>query len=197
MLAYSDQRLVAPDGKVIADTYWTERRNNYTNFASMLITNTVTGAASLMRRELLEYALPFPPAPGSAYHDHWLGLTALATGEIAYVDLPLYDYVQHADAARRARRARTCTRRSAANGSPRFVVGSEPKLGWRAIYFFECCRLILMATVLLLRCSQRLTPEKRRVLKRLLRIETLSTCGAMVACPPRPVGCWVQRDPRG
>ena len=48
---------------MIAETYWSGRRNNHTNFASMLIANTVTGAASLFTREMLEYALPFPEAP--------------------------------------------------------------------------------------------------------------------------------------
>ena len=33
--------------------------------------------------------------PGVPYHDHWLALVALAGGDLAYVDRPLYDYVQH------------------------------------------------------------------------------------------------------
>ena len=67
--------------------------------ASLLIANTVTGAASLFRREVGELALPFPQPPGTQYHDHWVALVAMACGEIAYVDRPLYDYVQHGDAA--------------------------------------------------------------------------------------------------
>ena len=50
-LVYSDARIVSPDGSVVRPSYWTERRNNYTNFASLLIANSVTGAASLFRRE--------------------------------------------------------------------------------------------------------------------------------------------------
>ena len=98
-LVYSDQRLVDPDGRVLADTYWTGRRNNHTNLASLLIANTITGAASLFRRDLLSLALPFPETPGTQYHDQWLGLVALSTGRINYVDRPLYDYVQHGAAA--------------------------------------------------------------------------------------------------
>jgi glycosyltransferase involved in cell wall biosynthesis len=98
-LAYSDQRLVDPQGRVLADTYWTRRRNNHTNLLSLLVANTVTGAASLIRREIVELALPFPDTPGEQYHDHWLALMALANGSIAYVDRPLYDYVQHREAA--------------------------------------------------------------------------------------------------
>ncbi len=43
-------------------------------------------------------ALPFPPLLAKAFHDHWLAVVALARGEIAYLDEPLYDYVQHGDA---------------------------------------------------------------------------------------------------
>ena len=64
MLAYSDQRLVTPDGRLLRETMWEGRRNNHTNLASMLIANTITGAASLFRRELAELALPFPVMPG-------------------------------------------------------------------------------------------------------------------------------------
>ena len=95
-LVYSDQRLVDRSGRVLRETLWKGRRNNHTNLASLLVANTITGAATLFRRELAELALPFPEAPGWQFHDHWLGLVALASGEVAYVDRPLYDYVQHA-----------------------------------------------------------------------------------------------------
>ena len=40
-----------------------------------------------------------PAAPRARpFHDHWLAVVAMARGEIAYVDEPLYDYVQHHDA---------------------------------------------------------------------------------------------------
>jgi len=35
------------DGEVISDTYWSFRQNNHTDFASLVLANTVTGAASL------------------------------------------------------------------------------------------------------------------------------------------------------
>ena len=77
---------------------WEGRRNEHANIASLLVANTITGAASLFRREVADLALPFPEAPGWLFHDHWLGLVALATGDVAYVDRPLYDYVQHGEA---------------------------------------------------------------------------------------------------
>ena len=98
MLVYSDARLVTPQGELVSDSYWTNRRNNHTNYASLLMANSVTGAASLFRRDLLDDALPFPPPHYKAFHDHWLAVVAMSLGEIAYIEDPLYDYVQHGTA---------------------------------------------------------------------------------------------------
>ena len=38
-LVYSDQRLVTSDGRVLRETLWKGRRNNHTNFASLVIAN--------------------------------------------------------------------------------------------------------------------------------------------------------------
>jgi len=97
MLAYSDMRIVDDEGKLISNTFWSSRRNNWNDISLMLLANTVTGAASLFRRELLRVALPFPEGNGDRYHDHVLACFALATGRIAYLDKPLYDYRQHQD----------------------------------------------------------------------------------------------------
>ena len=51
---YSDARIVDEDGELLAETYWQERRNNHDDIASVLMANSVTGAASLFRRELLD-----------------------------------------------------------------------------------------------------------------------------------------------
>ena len=175
-LIYSDQRLIDPDGGVLADTYWTVRRNNHSSLASLLVANTVTGAASLMRREVLHAALPFPRPPGTQYHDQWLALVALAGGRVGYVDRPLYDYVQHAGAAlgheaanaveslrERADRALTTARRGEWR---RFVVG------WRSAYFFAYCRLRLLAEVLELRLGEKMDRRSRRMLRRFVRAES-------------------------
>ena len=50
------------DGEVLSETFWSCAANGWDDIASMAIINTVTGAASLFRRELLDLALPFPPA---------------------------------------------------------------------------------------------------------------------------------------
>ena len=171
-LVYSDQRIVDPDGGVIASSYWSERENTYDDLASLLVTNTVTGAASLFRRDLLETAMPFPQPPGEQYHDHWLALVALASGRIAYVDRPLYDYVQHGGATLgHAAAARMPT--SLGQRMRRLLGGSagEAALGSRAGYFYGFRRLQLLAQVLLMRCGDRMDAKSRDSLRRLIRGE--------------------------
>ena len=95
-LVFSDARVVDAQGTVLSDTFWSTRRNNYTNLPALMVANTITGAASMFPASLLPELLPFPQPIGDAYHDQWIGLVALAKGRIGYVDRPLYDYVQHA-----------------------------------------------------------------------------------------------------
>jgi glycosyltransferase involved in cell wall biosynthesis len=171
-LVYSDQRVVDTGGRVVAEGYWTgQRRNNYTSLASLLIANTVTGAASLFRRELLDDALPFPEPPGDQFHDHWLGLVALSTGRIAYVDRPLYDYVQHESATLGHVAANVGVSRGAFVA--RLLRGQWRGLfsGWRAAYFLAYCRLRLLAEVLLMRAGGAMDRRSRRTLRRFTRSE--------------------------
>src|SRR3954454_19956942 len=74
LLAYCDVRVVRPDGTVLSDTYWTDRDNGWSAIGDLLATNVVTGAASLLRRAVLDVALPFPREVDGSYHDHWLAL---------------------------------------------------------------------------------------------------------------------------
>jgi glycosyltransferase involved in cell wall biosynthesis len=165
-LVYSDARVVSPAGELVSPSYWTERRNNYTNFASLLLANSVTGAASLFRRDLLDDALPFPPRlTPKAFHDHWLAIVALGRGEIAYVDEPLYEYVQHGGAVIGHGRANKRPRPIRTHLIERL---RNPTGGSRVVYYYEWQQQLLFAEVLRLRCWERMTPAKRRTLRRLL-----------------------------
>jgi hypothetical protein len=62
-------------------------------FDVLLRRNIVTGATTMLRRELLERARPFPAA---WVHDEWLAIVAAATGEVDLLEQPLVDYRQHA-----------------------------------------------------------------------------------------------------
>jgi glycosyltransferase involved in cell wall biosynthesis len=166
-LVYSDARIVDRGGALIADTYWGRRSNNHSDLLSLLVANAVTGAASLFRRDLLAYALPFPPAQFTHFHDHWIGLTALALGDIAYVDRPLYDYVQHGEASLGHAAANRITELRDRVGRLRRDPRERVRM-WRMHYFVDVARLMQFATILRLRCGARMSPAKRRVLDRFL-----------------------------
>ena len=173
-VAYSDARIVTPSGELLSETYWSQRRNNNSNFVSLLLANTVSGSAALFRREVVERALPFPYASGGLFHDHWLATVGLALGRIAYVDRPLYDYVQHDAALLGHERAQAW-----ANGARSLPVRlrhfrEDPGYfyeHWRTTYFQEYCRVSLMARLLLERCGPELSPQRRTALERLVRAE--------------------------
>ena len=183
-LVFSDMRLTAPDGAPISDTYWTRRVPNHDNYTSLLLGNSVTGAAALFRRDLLDRALPLPPRVGNLYHDHWLALIAASTGRIAYVDRPLYDYVQHPDAVIGHAGANVgvvggsvVQRLAALRGRPPGRLRAE----WRRIYFAEYCRIALTAAALEQRLGPALGAEPRRVLHWALRLDRSAPAAAWLA----------------
>ena len=61
-------------------------------FRALLRRNLVTGATTMIRRELLAVAAPFPEP---WVHDEWLAMVASATGQLDYLPEPLIDYRQH------------------------------------------------------------------------------------------------------
>jgi hypothetical protein len=169
VLAYSDQRVVTTDGTVLAPTFWASRTNYSTGLRRMLAGNTVTGAASMFRRDLLEGALPFPPMLRTSYHDHWLAVVALATGRIVYVDDVLSDYVQHGDQVLGHDAGTEARQVSGGSGSRR----AQAPLVRRAEdgYVNRVLLQRLFAVVLLLRFGDRLPPGQRRALQRVSTAE--------------------------
>lgn len=166
-LVYSDARVIDRDGTLSSDTYWVTRRHNHDLIEALLVTNSVTGAASLFSREVLDYALPFPPAQFAHFHDHWVALVALALGRIEFVDRPLYDYVQHGDATLGHATANWMpplrSRLRSVTRNPR-----ERVVAWRFHYFVDACRLMVWATIIRARCGERMDVGKQRALKRFL-----------------------------
>lgn len=61
-------------------------------FPLLLARNTVTGATTMLRRELLDVALPIP---AHWVHDEWLAILAAATRGHDVVERPLIDYRIH------------------------------------------------------------------------------------------------------
>jgi glycosyltransferase involved in cell wall biosynthesis len=170
-LAYSDMRIVDAGGEVISDTYWTRRRNNSADLLSLLIANTVSGAACMFRRELLPYALPFPALNAGAFHDRWIALVALALGELAYVDAPLLDYVQHGGAAIGHGRANRggMRRRDLRGWGDTLARLRSGELGrrWRSAYTDVYLRIAAEAAALEQRCGASMEPAKLRAVRRI------------------------------
>lgn len=168
-LAYSDLRRVDAAGRVREETLWRGRRNNRTNLASLVISNTIVGASCLFRRRVIERALPFPDGPGWDFHDHWLALVAMALGDVGYVDRPLYDYVQHPGAVL-GRVASSPEASAHADEALRARIGRWRGFldRWRAAYFRLYLQRELQAQVLLTRCAAELTRRKRRALQLLV-----------------------------
>jgi glycosyltransferase involved in cell wall biosynthesis len=167
-LVYSDTRLVDTGGRVVRESLWQGRHPNHTNFGSLLISNTIGGSASLFRRGVMEAALPFPEGPGWEFHDHWLGLVAIACGGIKYLNAPLFDYVQHRGAI---------TGQVAVEDSPsprrnrRIRDRLQIFTRWRAVYFGSYIHLVTQANALLARCGDQLRPEQRATVRRLVAAE--------------------------
>jgi hypothetical protein len=158
-LAFCDLRIVDGDGGVLSPTYWTNRVPTWDDLGAQLQTNVVTGAACLVRRDVLDVALPFPDELAGSFHDHWLAVCALAVGRLAYVDLPLVDYVQHGGNvvgwSERRRRGEP------SSGEPQAVRAARDRER-------HLERPRLWARTLLERCPD-LDPAKRRALSRAAR----------------------------
>ncbi|WP_372893422.1 glycosyl transferase family 1 [Rhodosalinus sp.] len=97
-LVHGDARLVSEDGAAVLheSMFRFERRHRRPGLRGLLYRNNVTGMTTLMRRRLVELALPFPAQSGvHFYHDLWLALLASALGGVQLVREPLVDYRQH------------------------------------------------------------------------------------------------------
>lgn len=94
-LVYHDMRIVDEQGNILAHSFWEKRKNQCKNLESLLLSNTVTGAASMFRYTLLQHALPFPSYTDGMFHDHWIACCARASGQIKFIPAALQDYIQH------------------------------------------------------------------------------------------------------
>lgn len=164
-LAYSDMRVVDENGREVAGTYWVNRKNEYRDLKVVLVANTVTGAASLFQRDLLQYLIPFPPKVGDAFHDHWLACNAMSMGRIEYIDAPLHDYFQHGSSVighcdfvrftlgqRAASLLRLCARLCRPSVAGPLLRGKYASA--LAVYRGECRRLRLVQETIRRRCGK-------------------------------------------
>ncbi|MFI9380953.1 glycosyltransferase [Kutzneria sp. NPDC052558] len=176
-LAYSDMRLVDEHDTVLAGSFWSDRRNQWTDLEALLLLNTVTGAASLIDGPTLrELVLPFPPGTPSAFHDQWIAATALADSKLAFVNRALYSYRQHGQAVTGHRQERLDKGLPGNLGMALLALGrneiltAEQEAQLEAVAEYELRRVAQFATTLLLRVSS-LTAEDRERLTALSEVE--------------------------
>jgi len=91
-LATGQARVITwPEGRVLART---DRR--VVPLRALVVQNQVTGGLSVLRRDLLDVALPFPRfRTVTQLHDHWLGVCASAVDAYTVTDVVVQDYIQH------------------------------------------------------------------------------------------------------
>jgi len=97
-MVVSDVCLINASGENIADSMWMHQGLRVTNgkpFKQLVYSNFATGCAMMIRRRLLDIALPFPV--DCMVHDWWLGVVCCSRvgGGLVLLDRPLTRYRQH------------------------------------------------------------------------------------------------------
>ena len=92
-LVYSDSALIDEEGKSL-QTRVSDRLTMIDGSDPRLfaLANCVSGHAMLLRRGLLDRALPLPDV---SFHDWWLAFVAANIGTVRYLDEPLVEFRQH------------------------------------------------------------------------------------------------------
>ncbi|WP_439662490.1 glycosyltransferase [Lentzea sp. HUAS TT2] len=178
LLAFADMRLIDDHDTEIADSVWTGRSRQNADLEQLLLLNTVTGAASMVRADVLaERMLPLPPSTPASYHDQWLAASALAIGRIAFVDRALHSYRQHGANVTGWQVPRLADGLPGLKGLARYALGldqnalahKQPELDH--IVEHETRRIAQFATVLLMRNHDLMSPETVQQISRLTTAE--------------------------
>ena len=177
-LIFSDARVMDEGGRVLVRVVLVLLPEQLHRPATLMVDNTITGAASLFRTSLLAEILLFPKQVGAAFHDHWIGLVAPLKGDIGYVDRALYNYVQHATGVIGHNYYKgTGTLAAAATlvrafRRPHGVPTVAAQLLKQAVddHVFVMQKVVLALTLLL--SNPVLAPERRAALKRFTRLDT-------------------------
>lgn len=91
-LVLSDCRVVDKSGGLIHESFFRLRKSR-PGFWANLYKNSYNGCCMAFRRDVLDYALPFPPT--IHMHDWWIGLLVEAKGRTYFYPKPLINYTRH------------------------------------------------------------------------------------------------------
>ncbi len=94
-LIYANSHLIDEDGTSLGISLSQKLKSNFISTHSVLpfiYANCVSGHASLFKKELIPYILPFPK---KIYYDLWIAVNAASLNGVKYLDKDLVDYRQH------------------------------------------------------------------------------------------------------
>ena len=96
-MAYCDSAYIDGDGRPLGRNISCDLKHMHAGRDPLpyVFRNTVSGHALLVRRDVLDAALPFP---AQLYHDWWLAIRAAAGNGVVYVDEPLVQFRRHVTA---------------------------------------------------------------------------------------------------
>ncbi len=97
LLIHSDALVIDANGNITSNSLsqLSEKMIDMNTVSQFLFHNCVNGCCAMIRREILNQAVPFPD--GIMYHDWWLALIAMNENRIKYLPIPLIKYRQHAN----------------------------------------------------------------------------------------------------
>lgn len=93
-LVIHDCKIINSDDSIIEPSFFA-LRNSGPGFIHNIIKNSFIGCCMAFKRELLNYALPFPN--DIPYHDQWLGLVNNMVGKNVFLNKKLFSYRRHED----------------------------------------------------------------------------------------------------
>jgi len=89
--AVHDAYVTDEDLKIMSETFF--EISFYPGIIKNIIKNRYIGCCMAFKREVLQYALPFPG--NLPMHDQWIGIIASKLGEVVFVPKPLLYYRRH------------------------------------------------------------------------------------------------------
>ena len=92
VMVVHDADLIDGDGRQIGDSFYAVR-NSGPGIIKNIWKNSYIGCCMAFRKELLDYALPFPTK--GTLHDQWLGILAEQVGEVVFIEDKLLHYRRH------------------------------------------------------------------------------------------------------
>lgn len=95
LVIFSDMEIISAQGKPMGSYLHSISMHGRYDIVSLLRQNSIAGCSLMVNRNLLELALPFPADLQN--HDWWLGLCAVASGELKFSPEKLVRYRQHAE----------------------------------------------------------------------------------------------------